>query len=62
MTTIDTVTEIQIRILRDEAEVAWDSEQVQICNGALQQLACPDLGSAYIAECVRVIRNAEAQS
>lgn len=55
MTTIETITDEQIETLATEAGAAGDSEQVAICERAL---AGDD--SARV-ECVRVIRDAEAQ-
>ena len=62
MTTIDTITEAQIVTLRNEAAEAGDFEQVQVCNLALADLERPWEGTAYLEECVEVIRRAEAQS
>lgn len=56
MTTIDTLTDDQIRTLSTEAAVAGDMEQVQICDRAL------DGDEAARRECVRVIRSAEAMA
>jgi uncharacterized ParB-like nuclease family protein len=61
MTTLDTITEAQICALRDEAASAGDFEQVEVCNHALAQMRRPFEGVEMIKECVRVIRNAEAQ-
>jgi len=53
MTTIDTITDDQIRALSDEAGAHGDLEMVAICTRALAGDA------AAIAECVRVIQSAE---
>lgn len=55
MTTIDTLTDSQISALRDEAAAAGDLEQVAICDRALEG------DDSARRECVRVIRDAEAQ-
>ncbi len=56
MTTIDTITDDQIRTLSDEAGAHGDLEMVAICQRALEGDA------AAIAECVRVIASAEANN
>lgn len=55
-TTIETVTDEQIKALRSEARAAGDMRQAHICNMAL------DGDDAARAECVRVIRAAEAMA
>jgi len=56
MTTINTITDEQIIQLREEAEEAWDTEQVLLCLRALV------LGDDEArAECARIISDAEAQ-
>ncbi len=55
MTTIDTITDEQIIALSQEAGCAGDLEMVAICERAL------DGSAAARAECVEVIRDAEAQ-
>lgn len=56
MTTLDTITDDQIRALSDEAGAHGDLEMVAICQRALAGDA------AAIAECVRVIESAEANN
>ena len=53
MTTIDTITDWQIRTLSDDAADHGDHEQVEICHRALNG------DDAARAECARVIAEAE---
>lgn len=62
MTTVDTITESQLSALRNEAEEAGDFEMAEVANLALADLERPWEGTAYLEECVQVIRHAEAQS
>lgn len=56
MTTLDTITDEQIRTLSDEAGAHGDLEMVAICTRALA-------GDAdALGECVRVIESAEANN
>lgn len=55
-TTIETITDEQIEALKSEARDAGDFEQVTLCDKALAGNA------AARAECVRVIRAAEAMA
>ena len=61
MTTIDTITAEQIEVLRAEAAEHGDLLRVAICDRALDD-SCPDLARQNRIECVRVIRENEAQS
>jgi hypothetical protein len=56
MTTITTITDEQIEALSTEAGSAGDLDQVAICDRALRG------DESAKAECVRVIRDAEAQA
>lgn len=55
MTTIDTITDEQIDLLRAEAAAHGDLAQVRLCDRAL------DGDHTARLECARVIRDAEAQ-
>ena len=57
-TTIDTLTDAQIRALRDEAAAAGDEATVSDCDCALDG---PSGTTAARRRIVEVIRNAEAQ-
>jgi hypothetical protein len=64
MTTIDTITDSQIRALQHEAEAAGDIAMACLCR-----TACGDYEKATQTEmmaarheCVRVIRDAEAMA
>lgn len=56
MTTLDTITDDQIRTLSDEAGAHGDLEMVAICQRAIAG------DTDAIAECVRVIQSAEANN
>jgi hypothetical protein len=72
MTTIETITRSQIKTLRSEALAAGDYHQVDICDRALSSddvdqdgnpVALSDMTrEEALAECARVISDAEAQS
>ena len=53
-TTIDTITDDQIRTLRDEAGNHGDLEMVSICDRALNG------SEPHVRECVECIADAEA--
>jgi hypothetical protein len=54
-TTIKTITRDQIKGLRLKARAAGDTKQVAICDAALEH------DPEALAECVRVISDAEAR-
>lgn len=60
MTTIDTITDDQIRALETEAGAAGDLDMAAICRVALGEEDGDE--AAARAECVRVIREAEAMA
>lgn len=66
-TTIDTITDAQIRTLRDEAIAAGDTDMAKICTRALVRHYATDFQTRKAheearAQCAAVIADAEAQA